>query len=262
MRMDLIGALTQTGNLQEARAEGESLIAEAQARGEDNGLVVAFAQGSVARTYTAEGKPELAEPPLQEAYKTVSGMLGPDHTRSLMLLSDLFDVAMRRGQWAQARDHAQRVYDGFRARLGDAHNITGVTRFNLGQALYENGDLTQAQQHMAAAYELLSGQLGAANPQSQTAAFWLAACELEQRRTDRAAALIDTLDAKALEVGSADGRWQQRVDALRGLLAAQRGDAKAAAALLQPALGGLEQDLTDKRLHRAALAALGRTPPP
>lgn len=262
MRMDLIGALTQTGNLQEARAEGESLIAEAQARGEDNGLVVAFAQGSVARTYTAEGKPELAEAPLQQAYATVSGLLGPDHTRSLMLLSDLFDVAMRRGQWAQARDYAQRVYDGFRARLGEAHNITDVTRFNLGQALYESGELSQAQQHIGAAYEQLSGKLGAANPQTQTAAFWLAACELEQRHADRAATLIGTLDARTLEAGAADGRWQLRVDTLRGLLAAQRGDAKTAASLLQPALDVLDKDLGDHRLHRAALLALGRTPPP
>lgn len=261
LRMDLVYALTQNGKLQQARDEGQSLIAEAQARGDDNGLVVAFAQVAVGRTYTAEGDPGKAEELLLSAQKTIVALLGAEHTRNAMVLSDLFDVAMRRGDWTKARDYGQRVYDIMSRKLGLEHNASLITLANWGQALYESGAADEAQARLRPAYDKLAATLGKQNPQSQTAAFWLAANELERGQAEPAAALIDALDVKALEAGGADGKWQQRLDALRGLLAARRGDT-AAASMLQPLLNVLQEDSSgNSRLYASAKAVVERSRP-
>ncbi|WP_395679922.1 protein kinase domain-containing protein [Dokdonella sp.] len=253
MRMDLIGALTQTGHHAEARAEGESLIAEARARGDDNGLVIAFAQAAVARTYTQEGEPAKAEAELLDAQRTIVARLGAGHTRNLMVLSDLFDVAMKRRDWPHALDYAQRVHEGFRAKLGEAHNVSHVTLANWGQALYEAGDARAAQAKLQPAYAALVAQLTASNPQSQLAGFWLAAADIDSGHLDDAQRVLATLDPVALEAGGADGLWRFRLDALHGLLLAARGDHAAAAPLLKSALAGFA-DAQETLRDRAHLA--------
>lgn len=238
MRMDLIGALTQTGALAEARAEGEALIAEIGAREDDNGLVVAFARAAMARTYTLEGDPARAETELLDAQRTIVRLLGEDHTRNLMVLSDLFDVAMKRHDWPAAIGYAQRVHEGFRAKLGDEHNISDLTLANWGMALYEAGDAREAQAKLRPAQQRLAARLTPANPQAQVAAFWLAAALLDDGGgdIDTTARLVDGLDAKALEAAGADGLWQARVDALRGLVLVRRGDLDAAQSMLRGAI--------------------------
>lgn len=259
MRMDLIGALTQTGALSDARAEGESLIAEARARGDDNGLVVAFARAAVARTWTLEGEPDRAERELREAQQAIAALLGEDHTRNLMVLSDLYDVAMKRHDWPAATRYAQRVHEGFRARLGESHNVSDLTLANWGIALYESGDAQGARLKLGPAHQRLAMRLTPANPQAQVAGFWLAAALLDAGEDIASAArLVDTLDAQALEAAGADGLWQARVDALRGLVRARSGDRDGALPLLRRAveqLGG--SDAGSGRLLAQARNASG-----
>ena len=244
MRMDLVGALTQTGALAEARAEAEALIAEVATRQDDNGLVVAFARAALARTYTLAGDPGRAEAELLDAQRTIVRLLGEDHTRNLMVLSDLHDVAMKRRDWPAAIGYAQRVHEGFRAKFGEAHNVSSLTLVNWGIALYESGDARAALEKLRPAHERLAAQLTPANPQAQTAAFWLSAAWLEaDADVGTAARLVDSLEANALEAAGADGLWQARLDALRGLVAMGRGDRAAAEPLLHGAverLGGAD----------------------
>jgi non-specific serine/threonine protein kinase len=257
MRMDLINALTQTGKPAEARAEGQDLIAEIGARGDDNGLVAAFAKAAVARTYTIEGDLVRAEAELIDAQKTIVALLGAEHTRNLMVLSDLFDVATQRSDWPRALDYAQRVHEGFRAKFGEAHNASSITAINWGQVLFESGNATDAESRLRPAHERLTAQLGAKNPQSQTAAYWLAAITLERGNLDEAGRLIDTLDPTALEAAGADGKWTLRIDALRGVLLAKRGDSAAAKPLLEAAVGGLAEGSNAKsRIYANAKRAL------
>ncbi len=256
MRMDLIGALTQTGKTQEARKEGEDLIAEINARGNDNGLVVAFAKAAIARTYTLDGDLQKAETQLLDAQKTIVQLLGEDHTRNLMVLSDLFDVAMKRHDWPAAIDYARRVHEGFRAKFGQDHNFSNITLANWGQALYESGDAREAATKLRPAYAKLSTLLSAKNPQSQIAGFWLAAAELDLGQIDTAAGVLDTLDAQALEAAGADGLWKARLDALHGLVLDKRGMARAAEPLLRSAVDGLGEGDATSRVQRLAKQAL------
>lgn len=257
MRMDLIGALTQTGKLQEARAEGQSLIDEISARDDDNGLVIAFAKAAVARTYTLEGDLAKAEAQLLDAQATIVQLLGADHTRNLMVLSDLFDIAARRADWPKALDYAQRVHEGFRAKFGAEHNFSNITLVNWGQALFENGNADEARTQLESAHRNLERQFATDNPQVQVAAFWLAATEIELGHLDAASALLATLDAKSLEAAGADGLWAFRLESLHGQLLARRGKPRDAIPLLQSAIGGLEQgDAKGSRVYRDAKQVL------
>ncbi|MBL8299890.1 MAG: winged helix-turn-helix domain-containing protein [Rhodanobacteraceae bacterium] len=263
MRMDLIGGLTQVGDLAGARAEGADLIREIGTRGDDNGLVVAFAKAMVARTYTLEGDLATAESQLVEAQQTIVNVLGAAHTRNIMVLSDLFDIAVRRADWPRALAYAQQVHEGALAKFGPEHNITAATAINWGQALFESGDTKTAEDKLRPFRELLAAKLGPENPQSQVATYWLCAFALEQRKADEAARLVALLDPAALEGAGADGFWKLRVDMLRGLLAAQRGDEAVAAELLASAVDGLAKaDGGRSRLYANAQRALGRSPTP
>jgi len=261
MRMDLINALTQAGRLEDARREGRDLMAEIAARSDDNGLVAAFAKAAVARTYTLDGDPARAEAELLEAQKTIVQLLGPEHTRNLMVLSDLYDIAMRRRDWPKALDYAQRVHDGLRAKFGADHNITNAALANWGQAFYESGDARQAEARLAPAHQKLAAALPADNPQTQFVAFWLACVDVDLGRLDEASALARTLQAPALEAAGADGAWTFRLDALHGLLLDRRGDRQAAQPLLKSAVAGLEgKSATGTRLYENARQALARPP--
>ncbi|HEY0231437.1 MAG TPA: hypothetical protein VGC55_09310, partial [Dokdonella sp.] len=263
MRMDLIGALTQTGHLKEARQEGTDLIDEISARGDDNGLVAAFAKAAVARTYTLDGDPAKAEAQLLDAQKTIVQLLGADHTRNLMVLSDLFDIAVRRADWPKALQYAERIHAGALAKFGADHNLTNATLTNWGQVLYESDNARDAERRLRPAYQKLAAQLGKQNPQTQVAGFWLAAAVAELGQLDDASATLDSLDSAALEAAGADGLWKFRLDALRGLLLSRRGRRDAAAPLLRSAVDGLQRaSMTDSLVyanaHRALLAEGGR----
>lgn len=256
MRIDLINALTQTGELDEARRVGQSLIDEIGSRSDDNGLVAAFAKAAVARTYTLDGDLAHAEAALLEAQATIVQLLGAEHTRNLMILSDLFDIAVRRKDWPKALDYAQRVHEGFLGRLGENHNITNITLINWGQVLYESGNAQAAETRLRTAHKHLTAQLPDTNPQSQLGAFWLAATDIELGKLDEAAKLLEPLQGPILEAAGADGMWQYRLDALRGLLAGKRGDQRSAAPLLRSAVEGFEQKSAADTLHEKAKNAL------
>lgn len=260
LRMDLIGVLTQTGRLEQARREGETLIAEVNARDDDNGLVAAFAEAQVARTYTLGGDPDAAEARLLHAQGRIVALLGEGHTRNLMILGDLYSVAMQRRDWRKAIDYGQRAYAGLRQKFGDEHNFTNIALANLAQAYYEDTQTQEAVPRLQTAYARLGAQLSARNPQVQATAFWLAAALIDAGSTDAASILVDGLDAKALQAVQADGLWLLRLDLLRGLILAQRGDVARATTLLRSGVDGLVgRDPSDSRLlDQAALVLAAR----
>lgn len=240
MRMDLVNALTLTGQAAAAQAEGEALIAEIQGRADDNGLVLAFARAAVAKALIAQGEHDVALGDLLAAQKVIVELLGADHTRHIMVLGDLFDIAVHRRDWPVALDYAGQVHRGLSARLGEAHNISNIARINWGQVLYESGQFTPARERIAPAHARLAELLGADNPVSQMAAFWLALVEIELGHVDRADRLLAPLSAQVLEASAADGLWRHRLDIARGRVKAARGEYDEAVPLLRSGLEGLD----------------------
>jgi eukaryotic-like serine/threonine-protein kinase len=258
LRQDEINALTQTAALAEARAAAQRLIDESAARPGDNGLVGAFARTAMARAWRQENAFDKAEALLLQASPVIARQLGEEHTRHLMALSELFDIAIRRGEWDKAQDYARRVHEGFKAKLGEDHNFANVTLVNWGQALYESGAVAEAQPRLRDAYTRLVAKLGAQSAQAQVAGYCLAATDLELGALDEAAQIIAGLDEQTLESAGADGNWRFRLDALRGLLLHRRGDRRAAEPLLRSAVDGMAGGATPEsgRIYVTAKKAL------
>ncbi len=240
MRMDLINALTLTGDASGAEAEGQALIAEIKARPQDNGLVLAFARAAVAKALIAQGDYDVAQADLLAAQETIVDLLGADHTRHIMVLSDLFDIAVHRRDWPVALDHAEQVYRGLGARLGEAHNVSNIALFNWGQVFYESGRFEPARERIAPAHAQLTALLGEDNPVSQMVALWFALVEVELGHIEAASRLLRPLSAQVLETSAADGLWQHRLDLARGRVLFARGEVDQAAPLLRSGLLGLE----------------------
>ncbi|MBB5206486.1 protein kinase domain-containing protein [Chiayiivirga flava] len=257
LRLDLIACLALAQQPDQARIEADALIAQARARDEDSALVVALAQLALARAMGEDH--DGAEALLLQAQPVIVERLGENHSRHLQLLGELLGVAFRRSDWASAAVYAQRVHERVRAKFGDAHPMTWVTLGNWGRTLNEAGDARAALQPLREAVARLRDVAGGDAPQTHDASFVLAQVELELGHVDAAATLIDGLDPAILEAGRPHGLWPSAIDALRGLLALQRGDTTSAHALLDRACNALasEEDLSaPSRLYARASAAL------
>jgi DNA-binding winged helix-turn-helix (wHTH) protein/tetratricopeptide (TPR) repeat protein len=256
LRIDLIAALSQSGQDAMARDEGLRLIEEASNRAEDSSLLVALTRVSLAR---AQGEDHAAaEALLLQAQPVIVATLGEDHSRHLRLLNELFGVAFRRGDWPQAIDYARRVHERIRAKFGDENPVSWVTLLNLARTLNEAGDSQPALEPARLAHARLAALAGPKSPQAQDALVVLALIELEVGDLARAAELIAQLDADALESHSATGGWPFAIDALRGIERQRSGDAAAARPLLDGALHAMRDEAeldAPGRLYRVAKQA-------
>lgn len=258
LRVDLIVALGQAGEHAQARDEAEALIVEAGSRPGDPALLVALVQIAVARSYSYLGEDAQAEALLLAARPVVIERLGEAHTRHLGLLNELMAVYFRRSDWERALPYAEQVYQRIRARLGDEHNMSQVSRGNWGRLLYEMGRDAEAAAQIAPAHEALVQALGERAPQSQDLGVLRVALAIELGEPATAERLLDTLDAEVLESGRATGLWPQQLDALRGLLLVRTGQMQAAQTLLSGSVPKLQDDprSSASRLFRDARAAL------
>lgn len=253
LRLDLISILALSTEHTQALAEGERLIADAQARTGDHALLIALARLALAR---AQGEDHAAvERLLNEARPVIVERLGENHTRHLTLLTELLGVAFRRGDWPRAIDYARQVHERARAKFGDEHATTASTLLNWARALSEAGRAVEATDMARVAHERLQRLLGPTAPRTQDAAFVRALIDLDLGRTAQAQTVVDQLDPAVLESYRATGLWQSGIDALRGIGLQQRGEAAAARPLLDAALAALkgEEQLTQpSRLYVVA----------
>jgi eukaryotic-like serine/threonine-protein kinase len=253
MRLDLVFALTLSGQAPKAQEEGRRLIEEAQARPEDHSLLIALTKLMLAR---AQGEDHAAaEKLLIEAQPVIVARLGESHSRSLTLLNELFAVAFRRADWPQALRYAQQVHEGAQAKFGANHVTTYMTLNNWARALSEADRPREAVAKARQAHQQLVRLIGPKSAATQDAAFVLAIVELELGEVARARALIEQLDATVLESGRATGVWPAGIDALRGIALQRAGRPAQAKPLLDSALVALESEEDLRQPSRVFLAA-------
>jgi non-specific serine/threonine protein kinase len=241
LRTSLIACLALAGAADEAKAAASSLIADANSRDEeDAALTVALAKLAVVR---AHGEDHAAvEALLLEAQPVILERLGEAHSRYLQLLGELLGLALRRGDLDDGVRYAEQVYLRARAKFGDTHPTTFVTLTNWGRLLHEAGQPDAAAIHLREAHSQLLALAGAQSAQTQDAGQVLTAVELELGNTSAAAALIAGLDAEVLEGSRATGLWQAGIDAMRGILLMQQGEAAAARPLLVASLEAMASE--------------------
>ncbi len=260
LRLDLVSVLSQTGETDEGKREGEALVADVIARDDGNDLMIAFARAALARIHMLGGELDKAEAELLSAQKTIVARLGERHSRNLMLTNDLYQIAVSGKQWPQAHALARRVHDGFAARFGPDHAATHMANVNLALAAYESGNAAEAQQRLRGIVDTLVAQMPTASPQRQFATFWLAAIEIERGAIVNAEPRLDLLDAGVLESLIGNGIWRFRIDTLRAQIALARNDTVTARSRLQVAVTGFADNKAgDDRFAlraRDALASL------
>lgn len=240
LRVDLIRALVQADQDQQARNEGQQLIEEAASRKEDNRLLVALIKLALAR---AQGEDHAStERLLLEAQPDIVKYLGENHSRHLTLLGEMLGVAFRRADWPKALQHAQALHERFRAKLGEDHVLTYISLLNWGRTLDEAGRAREAADKVREAHRQLGRLAGPEAPSTQDAAYVLALVELELGNLERAQVLIDGLNPKVLETGRATGQWETAVEALRGIALQKRGQSAAARTLLDGALAAMKSE--------------------
>ncbi|NJR43991.1 tetratricopeptide repeat protein [bacterium] len=133
LTLNLISALTQIERFDQAQTLAKTLIAECQARKDDNGLLIALAETAVARSYSYQGKRAQAEALLLKAQPVIVEQLGENHSRSIHLSGELMGVAFRVGDYAKSVQYAEQVYLRTRAKMGDTHAMSYVTLGNWGR---------------------------------------------------------------------------------------------------------------------------------
>ncbi|SFN51446.1 protein kinase domain-containing protein [Dokdonella immobilis] len=263
LRTQLIFAYTLTGALDAAQREGKALIDEARARPGDNAIAIAMAEVALARSTSLQKRPAEAFAMLDEAETVIVERLGTDHSQHLRLVNEQFGVAFRTPDWPRALVYGERVYKMVRDKLGPDHGQTLVSLVNWGRALYETGHVAEARERFAEAHRKLAESQGPNAPQTQDAAFALAATEAELGHLDAAQALVDGIDADVLVAAQGNRDWTYMVEALHGLILFHRGNMQAALPLLESGVKGLDAgknpDSEPERIHavcRRALATL------
>ncbi|MEO8010454.1 MAG: tetratricopeptide repeat-containing protein kinase family protein, partial [Dokdonella sp.] len=265
LRINLIACEALAGDVDASKVAAESLIKDASMRSDDAGLTIALAKMAVARAHGEDH--EAVEALLLAAHPVIVERLGDNHSRHLQLLGELLALALRRGDLDNGVRYAETIYQRARGKFGDRHPTTFVTLTNWGRLLYEAGQPAEAAIHLREAHAKLLALAGTPSAQTQDAGQVLAAVELELGNAAAAASLIAELDADILEAGRATGVWPAVINALRGILLLQQGDAEAARPLLVSALQVLasEAELDQPgRLYvltREALATLQQRAP-
>lgn len=261
LKIELIFAYTLTDAPDAAQTLGHALIQAASERSEDASTVIAMTKVALARSYSYQLKHDQAFALLLEAQPIIVERLGATHSQHLRLLGELVGVAFRKPDWPKTLLYVEELHAALLAKLGATHNQTHVTLVNWGRALYELERYAEAALKLRAAYDGMRESQGAQHPQSQDAAFALAAAELELGNLAAADALIATINAADLATSRGNQDWAFALDGLRGLLLLKRGQAQAAEPLLRSAVDKLKAESANAaqdRFYRVCEAALQR----
>lgn len=242
LRIQLIFAYTLTENFGKAQAQGHALIKEASARTEDSAIAIALAKVALARSYSKQNQHDQALALLLAAEPVVIERFGAGHSRHVMLTGELLGVAFRKPDWPKALKYAEAVHSMIALKMGANHDQTHVALTNWGLALYESGDLQNAEVKLASAYQKLALSQGAASIQTQDALYGLTCVSLELNQLDAAEKYLSALNVKTLVAARGDENWLHAINALQGVLLLKRGEEGAGIRILQSALKGLGSD--------------------
>ena len=258
LKIQLIFAYTLTDAPAAAQALGAALLKQASARGEDASTLVALTKVALARSFSYQQNHDRAFALLLEAQPVIVARLGRDHSQHLRLLGELVGVAFRKPDWPKTLLYVKDLHALMAAKLGPKHNQTYVMLVNWGRAFYELGRDEEAAVKLREAYAGMRESQGAEHPQSQDAAYALAAAELELNNLDEADALIATINAADLAASRGNQNWTFALGGLRGLVLLKRGQTQAAQPLIQTALEKLkpEPNAAPDRFYRECEAAL------
>jgi non-specific serine/threonine protein kinase len=148
------------------------------------------------------------------AYAEIRDALGVDHYYTAISLIELGDVYAQEERWELAVTAYQQAEDIMRRRTGGADQGTLEALASLGEVKYLTGKPAEAVRILNPVYQALVKELGVASPQTQSAAYYLAASLCGQGQCAQAVSLSGHLEPAALVAAEPRDDWPQRIKAL------------------------------------------------
>lgn len=166
------------------------------------------------------GKNQEAEQFMSAALQELRTALGPDHFFVAVAENELGDLYTEENRWSDAAHSLRDAHDILIKRDGPHGQATLVTAANLGIVQYHNAQYRDAETILAGVHDDFTQQLGAASPQAQITAFYLASTLSELHQTAAAAQLAGKLQPADLASAEPRDDWPARLEALRAALRA------------------------------------------
>ncbi len=222
---------------------------------------IAGHQIMLARALRNLGRHDEALALARTAAATSERILGADHYSTLVQMSTVASIHDAMGDCALALPIARTVRERMAARYGEHLQSTLVETGNLGFKERDCGDRDAGIDYIRRAESGLREHYGEDNVAAQSFRYSLARILADDGRNREALAALDGLDLAALTAGNSRPGWEHRIDALRGRILLQSGDADTGRQLLAaavPALAALgTEDDEDLEKWQALLAGAG-----
>jgi eukaryotic-like serine/threonine-protein kinase len=221
----------------EARAEqvARELLARVIARDGDDGTSASGARATLAYMLGARGQWEEAEALADAAYRSELARLGPGHPVVIQLLSGTAELALRRGDYALARDRYASAAARAAAVLGEQHPVTLAQRLLVATTLDHAGDTLEAIKQFERLLPAYASALGDEHPEVLLMRANLGIALRTDGRIDAAAQVLeDVLSRRQRVLGPAHPETLRTL-AFVAVLARDRGDLAQAEGLLESA---------------------------
>jgi non-specific serine/threonine protein kinase len=193
---------------------------------------------------------------LTEAAQGLSRKLGPRHRMTLTATDMLATLHLRQGDYARAIDEWSQVHGGYSALMGEGSSYAITVQTNLGVARQRGGHAAEAEPVLRSALARVRHIVKDADPQAQQVRYALADCLLDLRKPAEVDALLEGLDAEALNTAQQEPDWEGQLAYQRGRLALQRGKAVQAREQLEQALRLLASHPSSGRTDASAVRRL------
>lgn len=165
-----------------------------------------------------QGRSAEAVPLIESAIQTFSQVVDKEDYRVLSAQMVLAETELRLGRFEDSTTLNQTVYEGFRKRYGDDHQVTLIALGNCGINQYFGGRHAQALSLLMRSRDGLAAQFGPQGPPVQYVDFYVAESLLALGRGREAVPIVAGLDEAALMTATPGDHWDLRLPALKARL--------------------------------------------
>jgi non-specific serine/threonine protein kinase len=180
-----------------------------------------------------------AEATLKDALRVVQRLMGEDHFETGMVWDYLGEVYQYTGRWRDAIAAHERAATIARLTVGAQSRNVAILSSELAVSHYYIEGAAEALPLLQAAHAALAAKLGQDSAFTQGTAFYLASALSDLDRPADAQALLEQVQADALNTLEPQQDWGERIAGLHGRLLMQEGKPAEGRAQVEDALGRL-----------------------
>ncbi|MES1196347.1 MAG: tetratricopeptide repeat-containing protein kinase family protein, partial [Steroidobacter sp.] len=233
VRISLGDCYISVNRLSDAERLLGSLVNEIEQRHNKSELMLARAREMYGQTFLYEHRYQLAEPLIEQSYKTIADTLGPTNQLTLDTMGVRCDLYSATRQFDKALPCGQALYTMARTKWGDKNWMTLSFLVGTGVTQYYLHHYAAAIRVFDSARTGLADSAGPHNVMTQAADYYSARALLQLHQLGRVQNLVQSLDVRVLEKYEPGAPWDMRLQILRGMTFLANGKRDEARQLLQ-----------------------------